>query len=165
MRGEPKTKHRSECPVSIGLETIGDRWSLLIIRDMMVRGYHTFKQFQHSGEGIATNVLADRLQKLQSAGIIASKVDEHDGRRVNYRLTPKGIDLAPMLLELLIWGARYQQTGFSSAWIDQVEQTREQFLAEVRKRWIEDDPRPMIPPPPLSIPATVKRRSNGRGRK
>jgi DNA-binding HxlR family transcriptional regulator len=110
-------------------------------------------------------VLADRLQKLRAAGIVASSVDEHDARRVNYRLTQKGIDLAPMLLELLIWGARHQQTGFSSAWIDQVEQTREQFLAEVRKRWLEDDPRPLIPPPPLSISATVKRRSNGRGRK
>ena len=131
----------------------------------MVRGYRTFKQFQHSGEGIATNVLADRLQKLQNAGIITSQVDEHDARRVNYRLTEKGIGLAPMLLELLIWGTRHELTGFSSTWIDQVEQTREQFLAEVRKRWRENDPRPLIPPPPLSISNPVKRRSNRRGRK
>src|SRR5215470_6683985 len=67
--GKPKSKHRSGCPVSISLEMFGDRWSLLIIRDLMVRGFRTFKQFQESGEGIATNILADRLRKLQATGI------------------------------------------------------------------------------------------------
>lgn len=68
----------------------------------MVRGYRTFKEFQQSGEGIATNILADRLQKLEAAKIITSQQEETDGRKVNYRLTEKGIDLAPVLLELLI---------------------------------------------------------------
>lgn len=156
-------KHRSGCPVSIGLETIGDRWSLLIIRDMMVRGYRTFMQFQRSGEGIATNVLTDRLQKLQRAGIIVAERDESDARRVNYLLTEKGIDLAPMLLELLIWGARHERTAFSRTWIEQVAQTRGEFLAQVRRRWEQKDPTPLIPPEAVSIPAPVKRRSNGRG--
>ena len=63
MRVKPKNKHRSGCPVSVSLEVLGDRWSLLIIRDLMVRGFRTFKEFQESGEGIASNVLAERLRK------------------------------------------------------------------------------------------------------
>jgi DNA-binding HxlR family transcriptional regulator len=108
MPGKPKSKHRSGCPVNISLEMLGDRWSLLIVRDLMVRGFRTFKEFQSSGEGIATNILADRLQKLQAAGIITAEVEAADGRKVNYRLTEKGIDLAPVVLELLIWGARHE---------------------------------------------------------
>ena len=64
-------RRRSGCPVSISLEEIGDRWSLLIIRDLMVRGYHSFKEFQESGEGIATNILAGRLQRLRKAGVVS----------------------------------------------------------------------------------------------
>jgi DNA-binding HxlR family transcriptional regulator len=156
-------KHRSGCPVSIGLETIGDRWSLLIIRDMMVRGYRTFMEFQRSGEGIATNVLADRLQRLQRAGIVTAERDEKDARRVNYLLTAKGIDLAPMLLELLIWGARHERTAFSREWIEQVAGRREQFLTEVRKRWEQRDATPLIPPEAVSISPRTKRRTDARG--
>ncbi len=83
--------------MSVSLEMIGDRWSLLIIRDLMVRGYRTFKEFEDAGEGVATNILSDRLRKLKSTGIIATEVDEADRRKVNYRLTQKGIDLAPVL--------------------------------------------------------------------
>src|SRR6266581_9726852 len=93
VTGRPKLKRRSGCPVSISLERFGDRWSLLIIRDLMVRGFRTFKEFQRSGEGIATNILADRLDKLQAAGIITAESEETDRRKVNYRLTEKGIGL------------------------------------------------------------------------
>ncbi len=145
MPGEPNSKRRSGCPVSISLEMLGDRWSLLVVRDLMVRGLRTFKEFQESGEGIATNVLADRLQKLEAVGIIAAEADETDGRRVNYRLTEKGIDLAPVLLELLIWGARYEETGAPCAVIAEMEKNREAVLAEARRRWRERDSTPLIP--------------------
>src|ERR1700741_2452875 len=105
--GKPTLERRSGCPVSISLEGFGDRWSLLIVRDLMVRGFRTFKEFQNSGEGIASNVLADRLRKLKEAGIVIAESEGADGRRVYYRLTDKGIDLAPVLLELLIWGAQH----------------------------------------------------------
>jgi DNA-binding HxlR family transcriptional regulator len=140
----------------MSLEIFGDRWSLLIVRDLMVRGYRTFKEFQESGEGIATNILADRLQRLESAGIITSAVEEKDARRLNYRLTEKGIDLAPVLLEMLIWGARHEEVGISSAVIDEMERNREYYLAEARRRWREADPTPLIPPPP--VPANHKER-------
>jgi DNA-binding HxlR family transcriptional regulator len=124
---------------------LGDRWSLLIVRDLMVRGYRAFKEFQKSGEGIATNILADRLQKLAVAGIITAEAEETDGRRVNYRLTEKGIDLAPVLLDLLIWGARHEPSGPSCAVILKMEKNREEILAEVERRWRERDSTPLIP--------------------
>jgi len=142
---KPKSKRRSGCPVSIALERFGDRWSLLIIRDLMVRGFRTFKEFQESGEGIATNILANRLKKLEAAGIIFSEVEETDGRRMNYRLTEKGIDLAPVMLELLIWGARHEQTGAHCALMAKMEENRDAMLAEVRRRWQERDSTPLIP--------------------
>jgi DNA-binding HxlR family transcriptional regulator len=124
---------------------LGDRWSLLIIRDLMVRGYRTFKEFQSAGEGIATNILADRLRKLEAAGIIVAGAEKADGRKVNYRLTEKGIDLAPVLLELLIWGARHEETGAPCAVMDEMEKNRRQVLSETRRRWQEQDPTPILP--------------------
>jgi DNA-binding HxlR family transcriptional regulator len=145
VHGKSKSKRRSGCPVSISLESFGDRWSLLIIRDLMVRGFRTFKEFQQAGEGIATNILADRLKGLEAARIITTETDETDRRRVNYRLTEKGIDLAPVLLELLIWGARHQQTGAPCGVIENMAKNREHVLAEVRRRWRERDTTPLLP--------------------
>ena len=98
MTGKPHSKHRSCCSVSITLELLGDRWSLLIVRDMMVRGHRAFREFQQSGEGIASNILSNRLRKLEASGFLTGKPDEQDGRGINYRLTEKGIDLAPVVL-------------------------------------------------------------------
>jgi len=136
---------RSGCPVSISLELLGDRWSLLIVRDLMVRGYRTFKEFHTSGESIATNILADRLQKLELSGIIRAETEPKDGRKVNYRLTEKGIDLAPVLLDLLIWGARHEETEAPCAVILNMEKNREEILAEARRRWQERDSTPLLP--------------------
>jgi DNA-binding HxlR family transcriptional regulator len=122
----------------------GDRWSLLIIRDLMVRGFRTFKEFQESGEGIATNILADRLEKLEASGIITAREEKTDRRRVNYRLTEKGIDLAPVLLELLIWGARHEEAGVPCGLIKNMAKHRQEVLAEVRRRWREHDSTPLL---------------------
>ena len=111
----------------------------------MVRGFRSFNQFQNSGEGIATNILANRLRKLRAAGIITAEVEEKDRRRVSYRLTEKGIDLAPVLLELLIWGARHEQSGAPCALIAEMAKNREQVIAEARRRWRDRDPTPLIP--------------------
>jgi len=124
---------------------LGDRWSLLIVRDLMVRGFRTFKDFKESDEGIATNILADRLRRLEAHRIIVSEMEKTDGRRVNYRLTERGIDLAPLLLELLIWGARHEKTAAPCALITKMEKNREAVLAEVRRRWQAHDATPMLP--------------------
>ena len=78
---------------------------------MMVRGLRTFRDFQRSGEGIASNILADRLRKLAASAIIHTEFDETDGRKVIYQPTEKGIDLAPVLLDLLIWSSRHEETA------------------------------------------------------
>lgn len=145
MAGGPKTKHRSGCPVSISLEMLGDRWSLLIVRDLMVRGYRTFTEFQQSGEGIATNILAGRLRRLEAMGIIGAERERTDRRKVNYRLTEKGIDLAPVMLEILVWAARHEETGIPCGFIAEMARNREAVLAEVRRRWQERDRTPLIP--------------------
>ena len=145
MPGKVKSKRRSGCPVSISLETLGDRWSLLIIRDLMVRGYTTFKQFEQSDEHIATNILSDRLRRLQKNGLITAERDKGDRRRTSYRLTEKGINLAPLLLELLIWGALHEETMAPAGLIAQMEQNRQGVIAEARRRWQQRDSTPLIP--------------------
>jgi DNA-binding HxlR family transcriptional regulator len=140
-----KLKRRSGCPVSVSLEILGDRWSLLIVRDLMVRGLGTFKEFQESGERIASNVLADRLRKLEQADVILAEPQDSDRRRITYRLTEKGIDLAPVLLELLIWGARHENTAAPRALVTRMEKGRREVLAEVRRRWGERDQTPVLP--------------------
>ncbi len=142
---KPKAKRRSGCPVSISLETLRDRWSLLIVRDLMVRGFRTFKNFRKSGEGISTNILASRLKKLEASGILTAEAEETDRRKVNYRLTKKGMVLAPVLLELLIWGGRHEKTGASSSLVARLAKNRGRVLAEVRRRWREHDPSPLLP--------------------
>lgn len=146
MARKPSAKHRSGCPVSTTLDLLGDRWSLLLVRDMMVRGYRTFREFQHAGEGIATNILADRLQKLEAGGILLQEPAAKDGRSTYYRLTAKGIALAPVMLELLIWGAHHEESDAPCAAIEQMEQNRSAVIAEAFRRWEQRDSTPLIPP-------------------
>ena len=130
----------------MALELFGDRWSLLIVRDLMVRAYRTFREFEGSGEHIATNILADRLRKLEAGGILIAEPAEGDRRSTHYRLTEKGIALAPVMLELLIWGAHHEQTDAPCAVIGQMEQNRSAVLAETYRRWQQRDPTPLLPP-------------------
>ena len=113
---------------------LGDRWSLLIIRDMMLRGFKTYKEFMECYEGIATNILADRLRKLVDYGIIAPEPDPTDGRKVLYVLTQKGIDLAPVLTEMVLWAAAHEKTG-NQPLVRLMREDKEKFLAGIRQRW------------------------------
>jgi DNA-binding HxlR family transcriptional regulator len=126
-------KWRSGCPLNASVEILGDRWSLLIIRDMMLRGFRSYKQFLESYEGIATNILADRLRKLITHGIITTERDPSDGRKTLYTLTPKGIDLAPVLTEMVLWAAAHEETE-NPALVHRIQKDKQQFLAEVRQR-------------------------------
>lgn len=125
---------RSGCPISIALELLGDPWSLLIVRDLMFKGIRTFSGFQQAGEGIATNILAERLKRLEAAGIITRRPDPEDGRRAIYALTPRGIDLAPMLVEMVIWSARHEETDAPPATVRAMKRDRDAFVREVRAR-------------------------------
>ena len=136
MRQKRDPKRRSGCPLNASVEMLGDRWSLLIIRDMMLGGAHTYKTFLQCYEGIATNVLADRLRKLVDYGIITTKPDPSDGRKVTYLLTTKGIDLAPVLTEMVLWAAAHENTG-NQALVRKMREDKEKFLAGVRQRWTD----------------------------
>jgi DNA-binding HxlR family transcriptional regulator len=113
---------------------LGDRWTLLIIRDMMLRGARTYKEFMECYEGIATNILADRLRKLITYGIITTEPDPSDGRKLIYLLTAKGIDLAPVLTEMVLWAAAHEDTG-NQALVKQMREDKEKLITGVRQRW------------------------------
>jgi len=117
------------------VEILGDRWSLLIIRDMMLRGFRSFKEFLESYERIATNILADRLRKLEAYGII-STAGPFRRRRLIYSLTAKGIDLAPVLTEMVLWAAAHEKTG-NQTLVRQMRKDKEQVISAVRQRWAE----------------------------
>ena len=141
MPAKRHAKRRSACPLNASVEMLGDRWSLLIIRDMMLRGFRTYKEFLECYEGIATNILADRLRKLVAYGILSTELDPSDGRKVIYLLTEKGIDLAPVLTEMVLWAAAHEDTG-NQALVRQMQKDKKQFLAGVRKRWAKQAVRP-----------------------
>jgi DNA-binding HxlR family transcriptional regulator len=127
-------KRRSECPLNASVEMLGDRWSLLIIRDMMLCGARSYKTFLECYEGIATNILADRLRKLVDYGIITTQPDPSDGRKIIYMLTQKGIDLAPVLTEMVLWAAAHEETG-NQPLVRLMQKNKQKFIAGVRQRW------------------------------
>lgn len=103
----PASDRRSDCPIANALDLLGDRWSLLIVRDLVFRGFREFGQFLAGGESISTNILTERLERLQCAGLLVRSDHPNDGKKYVYRLTEKGIDLIPVLIELVLWGAKY----------------------------------------------------------
>jgi DNA-binding HxlR family transcriptional regulator len=102
-----KFKKRSDCPISSALDIVGDKWSLLIIRDIMMSGKNTYNEFLKSEEKIATNVLADRLSMLEWAEILVKEEHPESKAKIFYRLTSKGIDLLPILMEMILWSDKY----------------------------------------------------------
>src|SRR5690606_7953602 len=100
------SKYRSNCPVNFGLEAFGDRWSLLIIRDIVFWGKKTYSDFLRSDEQIATNILAARLASLEAAGILRRVPHQSDKRKDVYELTTKGLDLIPLLVEIVAWSGK-----------------------------------------------------------
>lgn len=129
-----KQQRRSDCPINFGLETFGDIWSLLIIRDIIYFGKKTYCEFLDSEEGIATNILASRLANLEQKGILVKKPHETDKRKEVYALTEKGLDLIPILTEMAAWGARHDlQTSAPQDWIALVDAEKEKMTQLIRE--------------------------------
>ncbi|RWB75311.1 MAG: transcriptional regulator [Mesorhizobium sp.] len=103
------SKGRSGCPISLSLELLGDRWTLLIIRDLAFAGKRHFREFLQSDEGISSRTLAERLQTLQDEGILTRSDDPSHGLKAIYRLTEAGIDLLPVLATLGAWGSKHRK--------------------------------------------------------
>lgn len=94
---------RSDCPISFALDHVGDKWSLLILRDLLFFNKSSYSELKNSDEAMATNILSSRLEKLESDGLISKKVDENDKRKKVYRLTDSGKAMLPVILEMMIW--------------------------------------------------------------
>lgn len=126
--------HRSECPIAYGLDFFGDRWSLLIVRDIAIYGRRHYGQFEAAGEGIATNILASRLKQLVEDGIVEKLRDPEHGSRRIYRLTEKGIDLLPMVVEIIRWSAKHDpDSPVTEEYLRRAMQDREGLLEEMRQ--------------------------------
>jgi DNA-binding HxlR family transcriptional regulator len=135
MERRERAQRRSGCPLNAALEMIGDRWSLLIVRDLLLQGRRTYKEFLAGGECIATNILAHRLLRLEELGILARARDPADGRRTLYKLTAKGLDLAPSLIELVLWATRHERTAAPKKLLHAMKHDRRRFLARLRREW------------------------------
>jgi len=124
-----KSRYRSNCPINYTQEILGDKWSLLIIRDMMFMGKCYYSEFLKSDEKISTNILADRLAKLEHNGIVSSRLDEQNYSKKIYSLTEKGIDLMPILFEMIEWGLKYNdQTIVPPEFKKQIQSDKDGFL-------------------------------------
>jgi len=126
-------QRRSECPINFTLEMLGDAWSLLIIRDIVYFGKKTFGEFLASDEGIARNILADRLVQLQQKGLLTKKPHLTDRRKDTYALTEVGLDVIPLLLDMAEWGATHAtSTNLPWAWLETVRNHREEIIQLIR---------------------------------
>jgi DNA-binding HxlR family transcriptional regulator len=120
---------RSGCPINFGLEIFGDRWSLLVLRDMLMQGKSTFSAFQASEEGIASNILADRLARLEQCGLVTQQSDAADRRSIHYRPTDACRKLLPVLVEMAYWGATHDpKTAAPKSFVKGYETDRARLL-------------------------------------
>jgi DNA-binding HxlR family transcriptional regulator len=133
-----RNEHRSRCPINLSLEVLGDRWSLLILRDMMFAGKRHFREFLHSEEGISSNILADRIRRLSEEEMITKAPDPTHKQKAIYSLTEKSIALVPVFVQLGVWGSRHlpaSEESSASAWVLEEGGPRmwERFMSELRK--------------------------------
>jgi len=125
---------RSECPISTALDIFGDKWSLLIIRDLMFKGKNTYGDFLASEEKIATNILADRLALLECAGIISKHKHPDSKAKVLYKPTTKGIDLVPVLIEIVLWSEKHENVHpYATEFAKAVKKDRNRFIKEINE--------------------------------
>ncbi len=125
--------NRSHCPINFALEIFGDKWTLLIIRDLIFFKKKTYGALKNSPEGIATNILANRLNLLEDTGIITKRQDPKNTKVYLYELTQKGIDLIPVMLEMSVWGATYDaKTAAPPTIIKRIKKDREAMIKEIK---------------------------------
>jgi DNA-binding HxlR family transcriptional regulator len=123
---------RSNCPINFILETFGDRWTLLVIRDLMFHGKRHYGDFLASDEGISTNILANRLQRLEVDGVIDKEIDPDNRSRAIYRLTQKGKDLLPVMLEITAWSGKYDsKTNAPALLLRALKKNRPPLIAKI----------------------------------
>lgn len=132
------TDSRSDCPISSSLDIFGDKWSLLIVRDLMIHESRTYGDFTKSAEKIATNILANRLQLLEDNGIIAKMPYPGNKLKGLYKLSKKGVDLIPALIEIALWGEKYISNS-DAPFLTEVKKNKVKFLKNIMDKLIIDD--------------------------
>ncbi|MFC0118724.1 winged helix-turn-helix transcriptional regulator [Pseudoalteromonas xiamenensis] len=126
---------RSDCPISNVLDLVGDKWSLLILRDLLFFNKKSYSDLQNSDEKVASNILSNRLEKLEQEGLIAKQQDEKDKRKKIYTLTEKGVDMLPILLDMILWSAKYSpDTNIPVTLVNRARDDRDGLLEELRNR-------------------------------
>jgi len=125
-------KRDTGCPIAFALDVFGDRWSLIVIRDILIKGYTSYGELLSSEEKIATNILASRLKELESCGIISKSLDPKNRRSSIYKITKKGAELAPIIVEMMRWSAKYDSnTQVSKSLLTQIEDDRQAFIDNI----------------------------------
>ncbi len=140
-------QRKSDCPVHFALDAFGDAWTLLIVRDLMFKGRATYTELLRAEEGIATNILADRLVRLEEDGIVVKERYSEHPNTSRYRLTPKGIDLLPIMLEIIQWSAKYDpRTAASREFVTRLRAEKARLTTELRSALVappeRERPRP-----------------------
>lgn len=131
-----KSPRHSHCPISFALDIFGDKWSLLIIRDLIFKDKVYYQDFADSEERIATNILAERLRRLKMAGLIQSRPDSNNGRKIFYFPTSKALDLIPMLLEIIDWSAKHDpMTRASKEFLKMLKMDRKGLVKQIRAKF------------------------------
>lgn len=132
-------KRKSDCPINFALEIFGDRWTFLIVRDLMFKGKHFYGEFLLSEEKMATNILADRLSLLESNGIVSKSNDPKHKQKILYRLTQKGIDLVPVLVEFIMWSAKYDKnSAVDMKFVKSVKRDKVGMISEISSRLVDE---------------------------
>ncbi len=132
-------KRKSDCPINFALEIFGDRWTFLIVRDLMFKRKHFYGEILLSEEGIATNILSDRLSLLENNGIVSKSSDPSHKQKIFYRLTQKGIDLVPVLVEMIMWSAKYdKQSAVDKQFVKAVKKDKVGLIAEISSRLVDE---------------------------
>lgn len=130
-----RSDRKSDCAINFSLESFGDPWSLLVVRDIAFFGKTEFGEFMASDEGIGSNTLSRRLSSLEAQGIITRRRSAHDRRKEHYELTEKGLALVPVLVELTLWGAAHDpDTGASPEEVAAMRRDRDAFIRRIQER-------------------------------
>lgn len=126
---------RSHCPINYALEHIGDKWSLLIIRDLMFKDKRHYNEFLEGGEKVSTSVLGTRLKQLEEVGLISKGADDVKKSRIKYSLTQKGIDMLPFMVDMILWSGDYdKQTEAGKDFLNQAKNHRDDLLKSLREK-------------------------------
>ncbi len=151
-------RERSRCPIAYSLDLLGDRWTLLILRDLAFKNRRHFRDFLAAPEGISSNILTARLRRLEEAKLVVKVDDPGDRRRTRYFLTDDGLDLLPVLVELLAWGSRrHPDPNPSAERVAEITADRDGAVRRYRERHVEE--RRMY-----GVPGRVNHRGERKGR-